>query len=140
MSVIAAVAPNRTVPESEHGLAPGLKPGKPVTVVERAEPEPTSPPLMVTAGNGGFGVVQVTPVPPKAAKFAAVPSDGTDAAANELMFELERIAGELIPDTGSLLHAAEISVNATRTAVASLGRAIARIRCIGRLCAYMWAS
>jgi hypothetical protein len=140
MSVIAAVWPNRTVPESEHGFAPGVKPGKPVTVVDMAEPEPISPPLTVTAGNGGFGTVQVTPVPPRAAKLAAVPSDGADAATNELMVELERIAGELILDAGSLLHAAETSVNVTRAAAASLGGASARTRCIGRLCAYMWAS
>jgi hypothetical protein len=75
-SAIAAVWPNRTVPESEHSFAPGVKPGKPVTEVGARSKEPTSPPLMVTAGNGGFGIVQVTPAPPRAAKFAAVPSGG----------------------------------------------------------------
>jgi hypothetical protein len=117
-----------------------VKPGKPVTVVEAMEPEPTSPPLMVTAGNGGFGVVQVTPVPPRAAKFAAVPSDGADAATNELMFELERIAGELILDAGSLLQAEESSANATRAPAASLDGASTRVKRIERLCTYMWAS
>jgi hypothetical protein len=95
---------------------------------------------MVTAGNGGFGTVQVTPVPPRAAKFAAVPSDGTDAATNELRFELERIAGELILDAGSLLHAADSSVNVTKNPAATLRGASARTRGIERLCACTWAS
>src|ERR1700674_2261504 len=104
------------VPESEHRVPVG---GKPVTEEGAARKEPTSPPLTVTAAdNGGFGVVQVTPAPPRAAEVAAVPSAGADAATNELRFELARIAGELILDAGSLLHAAESSVNVTKNPAA----------------------
>jgi hypothetical protein len=117
-----------------------VKPGKPVTVVGSVLSEPTSPPLTVTAGNGGFGIVQVTPVPPRAAKFAARPREGADAATTELMFELERIAGELILDAGSLLHAAESSANVTTTPAANLCAASVRAGRFGTLCAYMWAS
>lgn len=81
-----------------------MKPGKPVTDVGATLSEPTSPPLMVTAGNAGFGIVQVTPVPPRAAKFAARPREGAEADADanaEVNAELETSAGALIRDTGS---------------------------------------
>jgi hypothetical protein len=134
-SVIAAVAFNRTVPESEHRFAPGVKPGKPVTVVEATEPEPTSPPLMVTAGNRGFGTVQVTPVPPRAAKFAAVPREGAEVIARviaevfaKVNAEVELSGGALMRDAESLLHAAESSANVTTTPAANLGATSARAR------------
>ena len=69
MSPIAAVWAGRIAPDVVH------KVGKPV-IEPATVPEPTSPPVMVTAGSGGFGAVHVTPVPPSAAKPPARPSGG----------------------------------------------------------------
>src|ERR1700682_6062241 len=78
-------------------------------------------------------LVQVTAALASTAKF--------DAAADERSLERDDTrGGALRRDAESLLQAAESSANATRAPAASLDGASTRVKWIGRLCTYMWAS
>jgi hypothetical protein len=99
---------------------------------------------MVMAGNAGIGLVQVTPVPPRAAKFAAVPSENPAGSAeltsNDGPVATREKLGEEVGLVGledELSHAAESIDIATTTPATSLDGADARTSWAGSLCLYM---
>jgi hypothetical protein len=97
---------------------------------------------MVAAGSAGIGLVQVTPVPPRAAKFAAVSSENPAGSAaltsndgpvgtREKLWEEMGLVGL---GEEELSHAAESNAKVTTTPAASLDGANTRTGRAGRLC------